>query len=102
MAANSTSIYIDYNQVKTSATKIGNKNDELREQLRSIENYITGLEGTWESDSAQEIRSKIRGMESTFAKYFDIVDNYKRLLNNAVTAYQSTEATNKGNASQFV
>ena len=92
---------IDFGGVEDSATLIKKENEELRNYLQNIENHITSLEGSWESDSAAAIRTKIRGMKPKFEQYYKVVDNYVKLLHNAVADYRATERTNKSNADQF-
>lgn len=92
---------INYGNFESWATSIDSKNKKLLEDLHDIKNLINSLEGEWESDSAVAIRGKISGMETRFQQYYDVVDNYVKLIRNAAAAYKATEKTNTSNADQF-
>ena len=93
---------IRFNEVEASANLIKKENDDLRAYLQNIENHITSLEGSWESDSAVAIRGKIKGMKPRFEEYYKVVDNYVKLLHNTVADDKATERTNTSNAEQFI
>ena len=94
--------FINFGNVESYAGTIDNRNAALLEKLHEIQRLITSLEGDWESNSASEIRGKIRGMEPRFEQYHDVVENYAKLLRNAVAEYKTTEQTNTSNAQEFI
>lgn len=94
--------YINYGSFDSWAGTIDKRNTELLNKLHQIQRLIKNLEGEWESNSATEIRNKIQGMESRFQGYYDVVDNYAKLLRNIASEYRATEQTNTSNASQFL
>ncbi len=63
---------------------------------------MNSLKGEWESNSAVTIRSKITGMENRFQQYYDVVDNYAKLVRNTGESYRATETSNDSNAQQFI
>ena len=96
------SMYINYDGVESYASTIAKRNDTLLQELHKIQEHNKSLSGEWESDSAVRIREKITGMEPRFQQYYDIVDNYVKLLRNTVQDYKRTESTNTANADQFI
>lgn len=95
-------IYVNYGSFNDWASKISNKNDELKDKLSEIRKLINSLEGEWESDSAKTIREKINGMQSRFDQYYDVVDNYAIFLRNTAKQYSENEATQNKKAQQFI
>lgn len=93
---------INYGNFETYASEISAKNDKLKQELEDIKNFINSLSGEWESNSAVTIRSKITGMQGRFDQYFDVVDNYVKVIRNAAEAYKQAEAANDSNANDFI
>lgn len=94
--------YINYGSFESWAGTIDTRNQKLLDKLHEIQKLIRSLEGEWESNSASEIRSKIQGMEPRFQNYYDVVENYAKLVRNIAMEYKATEQTNTSNASQFL
>ncbi len=95
-------IYVNYGTFDSHAQTIAGFNTNLLDRLHEIQNLINSLAGEWESDSAVAIREKITGMEPRFQSYHDVVDNYAKFLRNTAAEYKATEATNTGNANEFI
>ena len=95
-------MYINYGNFESRATTIDTSNKKLLENLHEIQNLINSLQGEWESNSAVTIRGKITGMEARFQQYYDVVDNYVKLVRNAAAEYKATENTNDSNAQDFI
>lgn len=94
--------YINYGSFESWAGTVQRRNDELLNRLHEIKNLINSLKGEWESNSAEEIRRKITGMEPRFEQYHSVVDNYAKFLRNTAAEYKATEQTNTSNAEQFI
>ena len=94
--------YINYGSFDSWAGTIDKRNTALLNKLHEIQRLIKSLEGEWESNSAVEIRSKIQGMEPRFQDYYNIVENYAKLIRNIAAEYRAVEQTNTSNASQFL
>lgn len=94
--------YINYGSFDSWAGTVQRRNDELLNRLHEIKNLINSLQGDWESNSAEEIRRKITGMEPRFEQYYSVVDNYAKFLRNTGAEYKATEQTNTSNAEQFI
>lgn len=95
-------MYINYGKFEEWASKIDGENKELRQKLDNIEKNIQSLEGEWESDAAQAIRGKIKGMEGRFQQYFDVVNNYVTTLRQIGEEYKTNESANTQKANQFI
>lgn len=96
-------IHVDYGKFEGRATAISSENTKLMEDLQEIKRLINdGTADNWISDSAITIRGKIVGMESRFQQYYEVVDNYVKLIRNTAQAYEQTEKTNDSNAQQFI
>lgn len=95
-------IKINYGTFESRAQSIDSKNKNLLEDLHEIQRLINSLAGEWESKSAVTIRGKITGMENRFQQYYDVVDNYVKLIRNTAEIYKNTENTNDSNAQQFI
>lgn len=96
-------IYVNYGAFEGRATAIKNENDKLKSDLQEIKRLINdGTADNWISDAAVTTRGKIVGMESRFQQYYDVVDNYVKLIRNTAQAYEQTEKTNDSNAQQFI
>ena len=93
---------IEYGKFDKRARKISDQNDRLSDDLHEIQRLINSLKGEWESNSAVTIRSKITGMENRFQQYYDVVDNYAKLVRNTGESYRATETSNDSNAQQFI
>lgn len=93
---------INYGNFESWASAIASKNTNLLEDLHDIQSLINSLSGEWESNSAVTIRGKITGMENRFQQYYDVVDNYVKLIRNAAAEYKATENTNDANAQEFI
>ena len=97
------SMYINYGAFEGRASKIKDENDRLMDDLHEIKRLINdGTADNWLSDAATTTRSKITGMETRFQQYYDVVDNYVKLIRNTAQAYEQTEKTNDSNAQQFI
>ena len=94
-------IYIEYEKAENYAANISNRNDKMLNELHEIQNTIKSLEGKWESDSAEAVRQNIIAMENSFQQYYDVVDDYVKVIRNAVAAFKATERTNTANADAF-
>lgn len=96
-------MYINYGAFEGRATAIKNENDKLLEDLQNIKSLINdGTANNWLSNAAETTRSKIKGMESRFQQYYDVVDNYVKLIRNTAQAYEQTEKTLDSNAQHFI
>lgn len=93
---------INYGSFESWAQSIDAKNKNLLEYLHEIQRLINSLAGEWESKSAVTTRGKITGMENRFQQYYDVVDNYVKLVRNTAAEYRATEETNDANAQQFI
>lgn len=93
---------INYGSFETWAARVSEKNDRLSDDLHEIQRLINSLKGEWESNSAETIRNKITGMENRFQQYYDVVDNYAKLVRNTGESYRATETSNDSNAQQFI
>lgn len=93
---------INYGSFESWAQAIDTKNKNLLEDLHEIQRLINSLAGEWESNSAVTIRGKITGMENRFQQYYDVVDNYVKLIRNTAAEYKATETTNDSNAQEFI
>lgn len=93
---------IKYGEFANKADSISGKNDTLKADLEEIQRLINSLEGEWESNSAKTIRSKINGMKDRFQQYYEVVDNYVKLIRNTGESYRATESSNDSNAQQFI
>lgn len=96
-------MYINYGAFAGRANTIKNENDKLMSDLQEIKRLINdGTANNWISNAAVTTRSKIVGMEARFQQYYDVVDNYVKLIRNTAQAYEQTEKTNDSNAQQFI
>lgn len=95
-------MYVNYGNFESWASRLDAKNKQLDETLKEIESKINGLAGEWESNSGVSIREAISGMEPKFNSYYEVVNNYVKFLKNAAAEWKSTEATNDQNANQFM
>ena len=96
-------IYVNYGAFEGRATAIKSENDKLLSDLQDIKGLINnGTADNWISDAAVTTRSKIVGMEKRFQQYYDVVDNYVKLIRNTAQSYAQTEKTNDSNAQQFI
>ena len=96
-------MYINYGAFAGRANTIKNENDKLMSDLQEIKRLINdGTANNWLSNAAETTRSKIVGMETRFQQYYDVVDNYVKLIRNTAQAYEQTEKTNDSNAQQFI
>lgn len=94
--------YINYDVFESRASELEAKNKILREDLDEIKKLINQTDSTWISEAAEEIRSKINGMEPRFDSYRDVVDNYVKFIRNTGEQYRTVEKTNKNLASEFI
>lgn len=99
MSANT--INISLLEVKDTAIKINDLNQQLTERLNEIKKELLGLQSTWKSDAAETIMEKMNGMEPRFKEYNDVVSSYVTFLNDTVTAYEETESSINSYASSF-
>lgn len=96
-------MYVNYGAFESWANTIKSQNDTLKSDLQEIKRLINdGTADNWLSDAADTTRSKITGMEPRFQQYYDVVDNYVKLIRNTAQAYEQTEKTNDSNAQQFI
>lgn len=93
---------VNYGNFESWASSIASKNTNLLDDLHEIQSLINSLQGEWESNSAVTIRGKITSMENRFQQYYDVVDNYVKLIRNAAAEYKATETTNDANAQEFI
>ncbi|MCM1307727.1 MAG: WXG100 family type VII secretion target [Butyrivibrio sp.] len=93
---------IKYGLFDQKAGELDRQNNTLKEDLNDIKILINNTNTTWESNAAEEIRMKINGMEPRFEQYYQVVENYAKLIRNIAQQYETGENVNKGLAEQFI
>ena len=84
--------FINYGAFESWANTIRTKNNNLLDDLHSIQSKINSLAGDWESNSAVSIRTNITNLEPKLQSYYEVVDKYARFLSNAGEQFKSMEA----------
>lgn len=94
--------YVKHSALPGWADGIKGRNDNLLERLNTIKRLIEELEIDWESDSSEEIIRKIQGMDPRFKDYYNVVDNYVKIIRNLQSDVITTESMTKSNAGRFI
>lgn len=95
--------HVAYGKLEGWASKLDGLNNEMKNELETIQKKITSLNGAaYESNSAVTIREKIQGMTPRFEQYYDVVNNFSKFLRNTAQAYEATEGSLDSNAKNFI
>ncbi len=94
--------YINYGSFESWAGEIDKHNSTLINKLHDIQTTIKNLAGIYESNAAETIRNKIQGMEPRFEEYYNVVENYAKLVRNTGYDFEGTEQKITSNAEQFI
>jgi uncharacterized protein YukE len=104
MADTSRARFINYGQFEAWASDFSTQNDDMQATLDKIMKEISNLNlsGSYESNAAEAIRTKIQGMKPRFDQYRQVVDNYVTFIRRTAQQWKSTEAGATNNANQFI
>lgn len=94
-------INISTEEVQNIAGKIKSINEALNSRLEDINLQMTSLNNTWQSEAANAIQEKFKGMLPIFENYKKIVESYAIFLENTAASYQKTDTIIQTNASAF-
>ena len=95
-------IKMNAGELRSSATVIKNKNEDLRDTLNQINNAVINLvERSWKGDAATKTKDKMdEFIRKTFAQYTEAVNEYVAFINDTAQKYDTVEATISSNANQ--
>ena len=94
-------IRITLPQVTELASEIRGINSRLFETLEEVKTQMRSLSAVWESEGAEEIRSRFDIFSLRFAEQYETIENYAAFLDHTVSSYDALEATIKANAGNF-
>ena len=84
-----------------TAGKIRSINSSMDSKLVEINNKMNGLENTWQSSAASDIRAAMNAMKPRFEEYKNVVESYAKFLDTTAASYETAEAAAQSNANQF-
>jgi len=96
--ANNFTINIDTAQMRTTANTINELNKKLTTKLFDIREVVIKMNQDWQSSAGDAVINKMKGLETRFNEYFNIIQDYKTFLERTAASYDSTEHTLKENA----
>lgn len=84
-----------------TAGKIRTINANMDSKLANINEKMNGLQNTWQSAAADDIRAAMNAMKPRFEEYKRVVESYAKFLDTTAQSYETTETTAQNNASAF-
>ncbi len=96
-------IRIKTEEVRTLAAKIGQHNENLTNLLSNIAKTMDslGTNDAYISKSGETIRAAMRSLDNRFKEFTQVIDSYKKFLENTAEQYEKTEAVANTNAGKF-
>lgn len=95
-------IRITTQTLNDTAGKVRNHANTLNDILEQCLSTMVGLESTWQSDTAAEIRANMRALQNKFfTPYKNVVDSYAKFLDDTAATYEQTEASLQKSAEAF-
>lgn len=94
-------IKITLGEVSKTASTIRSLNQSLDSKLVDMQNQVTQLSNTWQSDASNTIVAKMKGMSGRFEEYKNVIESYAKFLDQTVTQYDSVESGINRNAEAF-
>lgn len=91
-------INVDTQTLVETAGKMRQINNSLFEKLGAINQCMNALEGSFQSESGDEIRRAMNALKPQFAKYKEIVEQYAVFLVKTAESYESTTGAQKQRA----
>ena len=92
-------IQISLQEVQDTANQLRSLNMLMDEELNAMKSEMNRLDSSWISDGSLEIRNKFNLFSSRFEKQKETINQYAKVLDLAVSSYDTLETTITSNAS---
>ncbi|MDR1913957.1 MAG: WXG100 family type VII secretion target [Clostridiales bacterium] len=94
-------IQVDSRQLREAATQLTSLKNEFGINLNDISRHMAVVDQYWDGPASEEFKARYNALGDNFQDYQIVLDEYKRFLEEAATAYETTEEANKTDVSRL-
>ena len=78
-------------ELRDGASVLREKVNSLQATLDEATQTINGTAGSWESQAAENLRSRYTALSSKFNDFYTAINNYATFLDNTASSYEAAD-----------
>ena len=84
-------IQVNSVELHNAANSLRKNVNDMRTTLDEATSTINGTAASWESDAAENLRTRYTSLSEKFTDFYDAINKYATFLDNTAVAYESAD-----------